>query len=174
MIKNYYQVLGLEINSTTDEIKKAYRKHAIKFHPDKHDGDKFFEEKFKEIYIAYEILSDDLKRASYDKTLKQEFFDSSRTDYSKNSSQYHQESPNQDQKKHSSNNTESTYNPPITKSNNKKVERRNKDIIIGISTAFIFLILTGIGGKYGLHIPFAMICLFITFRQIFVVILSYF
>ena len=66
MLKNYYQILGLENNASKDQIKKAYRICAAKFHPDKHNGDKFFEERFKEILEAYEILSDDNKRKNYD------------------------------------------------------------------------------------------------------------
>ena len=65
-MKNYYHILGLESNASKDEIKKAYRTYATKFHPDKQNGDKFFEERFKEILEAYEILSDDSKRANYD------------------------------------------------------------------------------------------------------------
>lgn len=63
---NYYQILGLEKNVSKDEIKKAFRLYATKFHPDKQSGDKFFEERFKEIYAAYETLSDNTKRREYD------------------------------------------------------------------------------------------------------------
>ena len=66
MIKNYYQILGIEINATKEEIKKAYKICATKFHPDKQHGDKFFEERFKEIKDAYDLLIDDIKRAEYD------------------------------------------------------------------------------------------------------------
>lgn len=66
MLKNYYQILGLENNASKDQIKKAYRIYATKFHPDKQNGDKFFEERFKEILEAYEILSDENKRKDYD------------------------------------------------------------------------------------------------------------
>ena len=48
-MKNHYQTLGLKRDASNDDIKKAYRKLAQKFHPDKNDGDKFFEERFKEI-----------------------------------------------------------------------------------------------------------------------------
>jgi molecular chaperone DnaJ len=64
--RDYYEVLGLERNAAVDDIKKAYRKLAIKFHPDKNPGDKTAEEKFKEIGEAYEALSDPQKKAAYD------------------------------------------------------------------------------------------------------------
>lgn len=65
-MKNYYQILGIERNSSLPEIKKAYRKLATKFHPDKNGGDKFFEERFKEIQEAYEVLTTPLKKERYD------------------------------------------------------------------------------------------------------------
>ncbi len=64
--KDYYELLGVAKNAGADEIKKAYRKLAIKYHPDKNPGDKEAEEKFKEIAEAYSILSDTDKRARYD------------------------------------------------------------------------------------------------------------
>ena len=57
MEKDYYYILGLEKGSSLDDIKKAYRKLSKKFHPDKNDGDKFFEARFKEIQEAYEYLT---------------------------------------------------------------------------------------------------------------------
>jgi curved DNA-binding protein CbpA len=65
-MKNYYQILGIEINATKETIKKAYRLYATKFHPDKQSGDTFFEERFKEIKEAYDVLYDDIKRTKYD------------------------------------------------------------------------------------------------------------
>ncbi len=64
--RDYYEVLGVDKNATVDEIKKAYRKKAIQYHPDKNPGDKEAEEKFKEAAEAYSVLSDPDKRAKYD------------------------------------------------------------------------------------------------------------
>ncbi len=64
--RDYYEVLGVEKGASAEEIKKAYRKSAMKYHPDRNPGDKTAEEKFKELGEAYEVLSDDDKRARYD------------------------------------------------------------------------------------------------------------
>ncbi len=65
--RDYYEILGVSKSSTADEIKKAYRKVAMQFHPDRNPGDKEAEEKFKEAAEAYEVLSDQDKRAQYDR-----------------------------------------------------------------------------------------------------------
>ena len=64
--RDYYVVLGVEKGSSGADIKSAYRKLALKYHPDKNPGDKEAEEKFKECTEAYEVLGDDEKRARYD------------------------------------------------------------------------------------------------------------
>jgi molecular chaperone DnaJ len=64
--RDFYEVLGVSKNAAKDELKKAYRKQALKYHPDKNPDNKEAEEKFKEAAEAYEILSDDSKRARYD------------------------------------------------------------------------------------------------------------
>lgn len=64
--RDYYEVLGVEKSASNDEIKKAYRKLAMQYHPDRNPGNKEAEDKFKEATEAYEILSDEKKRAQYD------------------------------------------------------------------------------------------------------------
>lgn len=67
MPRDYYEILEVPKNATADEIKKAYRKQALKYHPDKNPGDKQAEAKFKEAAEAYEVLSDENKKARYDR-----------------------------------------------------------------------------------------------------------
>ncbi len=64
--RDYYDVLGISKSASKDEIKKAYRKQALKYHPDKTKGDKTSEEKFKEASEAYHVLSDDKRKTNYD------------------------------------------------------------------------------------------------------------
>lgn len=64
--RDYYEVLGVSKDASAEELKRAYKKLAIKYHPDKNPGDKVAEEKFKEAAEAYEVLSDSTKRAQYD------------------------------------------------------------------------------------------------------------
>jgi curved DNA-binding protein CbpA len=70
-LKDYYYILGVEHNSTDEQIKIAYKKLAIKFHPDKNPGDEFFVERFKDIQEAYDILSNPLKRRAYDNKMSE-------------------------------------------------------------------------------------------------------
>ena len=65
-MENYYDILGVHKNATADEIKKAYRTLAFKYHPDRNPGDTVAEEKFKKITVAYDTLSDPEKKKNYD------------------------------------------------------------------------------------------------------------
>src|SRR2546423_9021492 len=65
--RDYYEILGVTRTATEQEIKSAYRRLAVKFHPDKNPGDSEAEEKFKEAAEAYAVLSDEEKRARYDR-----------------------------------------------------------------------------------------------------------
>ncbi|MCK9440312.1 MAG: DnaJ domain-containing protein [Methanothrix sp.] len=67
MMSNFYEILNIKYDANEDDIKKAYRKLAIKYHPDKNNGDKKSEENFREITEAYEILKDFSKRKIYDR-----------------------------------------------------------------------------------------------------------
>ncbi|MBT5564803.1 MAG: DnaJ domain-containing protein, partial [Rhodospirillaceae bacterium] len=63
--RDYYDVLGASKSASGDELKKAYRKLAMKFHPDRNPGDTKAEQNFKELNEAYEVLKDEQKRAAY-------------------------------------------------------------------------------------------------------------
>ncbi|MDH3996466.1 MAG: DnaJ domain-containing protein, partial [Desulfobulbaceae bacterium] len=65
-VMDYYEVLGIKKDSSAQDIKKAYRKLAMKYHPDRNKGDKEAEEKFKKLSEAYAVLSDPEKRKEYD------------------------------------------------------------------------------------------------------------
>ena len=66
--KDLYETLGLSKGASDDEIKKAFKRLAMKYHPDRNPGNKEAEEKFKDIQVAYAVLSDPEKRAYYDRT----------------------------------------------------------------------------------------------------------
>src|SRR5579862_7591501 len=67
MARDYYEVLGIKREANEDEIRKAYRKLAREFHPDRNPGDKQAETRFKEVQEAYDVLSDKTKRTQYDR-----------------------------------------------------------------------------------------------------------
>ena len=69
MLKDYYEILGVNQKASAEEIREAYKKLAKAFHPDKHQGDTFFTDKFKSLQEAYNILSDTNKRGDYDNQL---------------------------------------------------------------------------------------------------------
>jgi len=65
--RDYYEILGVSKNTSAEDIKKAYRKLAMQYHPDRNPGNKEAEAKFKEATEAYEVLKDDDKKAAYDR-----------------------------------------------------------------------------------------------------------
>jgi curved DNA-binding protein CbpA len=69
-MKDYYYFLGISQDASEEDIKKAYRKLSLKYHPDKNENDNFFADRFREIQEAYEILSDSAKRRTYDQNLE--------------------------------------------------------------------------------------------------------
>jgi curved DNA-binding protein len=73
-VRNYYEILGVDKNAPSNEIKKAYRTLAIKYHPDRNLGNKAAEEKFKDINEAYEVLSDQTRRVQYDQSISRKNF----------------------------------------------------------------------------------------------------
>jgi curved DNA-binding protein CbpA len=100
MHKNYYQILGLNPNCTKDEIKKAYKSYALKFHPDKHGNDTFFEERFKEIKEAYDILNDEFERKKIDSFHKSSnYYNSSSSSDQYNSENFRQQRAENEKKK---------------------------------------------------------------------------
>ena len=66
-MKEYYSILGVSENANQDEIKRAYKKKAMELHPDRHGGDKTKEAEFKKLNEAYSVLSDNQKKAHYDR-----------------------------------------------------------------------------------------------------------
>ena len=78
-MENYYNILNVSNNADEDQIKQAYRALAMKYHPDKNQGNKIAEEKFKRISEAYSVLSDPQKRREYDFTMSSPFSSSERT-----------------------------------------------------------------------------------------------
>jgi len=87
-MKDYYYILGIESTATEAEIKSAYHKLALKFHPDKNDGDKFFEDRFKDILEAYDTLAIGEKRIQYDSKFSNQKFGNN---YSNDHQKYEEE-----------------------------------------------------------------------------------
>jgi len=82
MIKNHYQILGISRSADSKEIRQAYKKLALKFHPDKNNGDKYFEERFKEIQESYETLINAQKKSNYDRIYDSFFSSNQKENYS--------------------------------------------------------------------------------------------
>lgn len=154
-MKNYYEVLGISKTASADEIKKAYRNLAFKYHPDRNSGDKAAEEKFKEINEAYDVLSDEKKRADYDS------FGTSNSRYSGTNNSYNRNNDFTNEEtfwnwfngnttnSYGNNNTYRNYYYQSTNSYNKKedyVSKKSlfKTLLYKILQVFVGLFLTNV------------------------------
>lgn len=154
-MKNYYEVLGISKTASADEIKKAYRNLAFKYHPDRNSGDKVAEEKFKEINEAYDVLSDEKKRADYDS------FGTSNSHYSGTNNSYNRNNNFTNEEtfwnwfngnttnSYGNNNTYRNYYYQSTNSYNKKedyVSKKSlfKTLLYKILQVFVGLFLTNV------------------------------
>ncbi|MBI6119616.1 J domain-containing protein [Salegentibacter maritimus] len=90
-MKNYYSILEITKTASKEEIKKAYRLKAVKYHPDKHNGDDYFVHKFLEVQESYEILIDPIKREEYDIKYSKYFSENGHTENKKKEESYSQE-----------------------------------------------------------------------------------
>lgn len=144
-MKNFYQILGVSPNATNEEIKTAYRKLATKFHPDKNNGDKYFEQMFKEIQVAYETLNDNYSRLEYNRKLR-DYQENRRPKQSENSSTTNSTN-SQNQSENSSyndnrkNNNESKNNNQSTVQPNSKNSNTKSNFGCGTISILIFSIL---------------------------------
>ena len=154
-MKNYYEILGISKSASADEIKKAYRNLAFKYHPDRNSGDKIAEEKFKEINEAYDVLSDEKKRADYDS------FGTSNSRYSGTNNSYNRNNDFTNEEtfwnwfngnttnSYGNNNTYRNYYYQSTNSYNKKedyVSKKSlfKTLLYKILQVFVGLFLTNV------------------------------
>jgi hypothetical protein len=138
-MKDYYYILGLNKNATLDEIKKAYRKLSLKFHPDQNNGDKFFEERFRDINEAYETLSDNAKRKTYDEILSG---NNVRGDNKKSDNSYASQNKQSDFKQEAPKSTYTTPPKPETKSQKPANQKSSKGLKSFLVTVVILLILS--------------------------------
>jgi curved DNA-binding protein CbpA len=135
MEKTYYEEFGIKETATNLEIKQAYRKLAVKYHPDKNGGDKKYEDLFKSINNAYNILSDDIKRQRYDAKLKQQRSTAPRNHSAQNN-----------QSQHENRQTNTWQNAGNRKSNDSKRQEerhRKKDYTKTGFAISIFIIIMG-------------------------------
>lgn len=127
-MKDYYQLLHLEKSATQEEIKKAFKLFASKFHPDKHKGDKFFEKQFIEVKKAYDTLSDPNRKSIYDRSMNQNNSDKSASNKSEDYSKKEADLRN---KEESLRNKEATLNQKeraFKEARWKETEQHNKSI----------------------------------------------
>jgi len=143
-LKNYYDILGIAEDANLDEIKKAYRKLSMKFHPDKNENDVFFSDLFKRITEAYETLADPQRRGRYDTMLKSQIIDDvlendySYADEADSTPKYKDNSHYYDEQKR----TAQAYEDIVVKNENKR--KREKRVIRRI----VILVVLGLSAYY--------------------------
>ena len=138
MIVNHYQILGIKRKANTLEIKQAYRKLAVKFHPDKNSGDKYFEERFKEIQDSYEVLSNSLKKSEYDRIYDSFFINNQKENYNQSTkSNYRESKTKQNNKYESQKENEKKAREQAEKNRVKNIKKNEK--LVFEDKAWIFV-----------------------------------
>lgn len=137
-MKDYYYILGINKDASSENVKKAYKKLSLKLHPDQNNGDKFFEERFKEINEAYETLIDVSKRNNYDLNFINPNYNVSSTESAKNDSD--SQKKNADKKRKGAY-TKQDENRSASRQNTKSNVRIKKSLffVLGI-VVFIFIL----------------------------------
>lgn len=150
-MKNYYDILGISIWATEEEIKKSYRKLAFKFHPDYNQGDKFFEDRFRDIQEAYEILTNREKKIQYDIKLHSILYPPKQTQQT--TTNYTPKTEPKENNYYSySTSTQSKQEPPKETKKVKKVSAIDsiistlKDVVVGL-LSFVINIIVVIGSR---------------------------
>lgn len=138
-MRDYYYILGISENANNSEIKTAYRKLSLKFHPDKNNGEKYFEERFKEIQDAYEILSDSIKRKNYNIELNR--YRSSRTNKNKEEDELKRKYSEELRRKEEEIRNEYQAKEKKLKEEFEKIKAKSKNNNINLSFRLIFIIL---------------------------------
>lgn len=159
-MENYYDILGVQKTASTEEIKKAYRNLAFKYHPDRNPGDAAAEEKFKKITEAYDVLGDDSKRRMYDMggfTANQSYNNSSSYNGNAYRSSYNTENPFGDwftaNESYNSGEQEQNQQRYYYYSSNKKPRRPSrKTVWKDIGRNALKIVLAGVVGYYGPYI----------------------
>jgi len=143
-MKDFYYILGIDVNCTSLEIKEAYRKLSKKFHPDLNFNDKYFENHFREIKEAYEVLSNSSKRAEYDKKLSKFKLDPSYQQYFEELKRREEELRRREEKIRFRQSFPHYYNSRKFKGD----EPRNRTRKVDIGFTLVLIVITIVFGNY--------------------------
>jgi len=147
-MKDFYYILGIDVNCTSLEIKEAYRKLSKKFHPDLNFNDKYFENHFREIKEAYEVLSNSSKRAEYDKKLSKFKLDPSYQQYFEELKRREEELRRREEKIRFRQSFPHYYNSRKFKGD----DSRNRTRKVDIGFTLVLIIITFIFGNYVMNV----------------------